>query len=167
MFIKSLPLRTVHDWHAAIEHVRIERYGVVETRAGIPAAIHFRRFPKLMSWPEVWPVNSHYHMPGPCDRCLLYYNQPRRHSSYLALKYIISSRQTRFATVRAALAILDAIASIKQSDAILADAANCRLSERALNRLGWEPHKPQLFHRNYIRRFYGSYPSTNFPLQVS
>ena len=26
-------------------------------------------------------------------------------------------------------------------------------------RLGWEPHKPQRWHRNYIRRFYGTYPT--------
>jgi hypothetical protein len=24
--------------------------------------------------------------------------------------------------------------------------------------MGWEPHKPQRWHRNFIRRFYGVYP---------
>jgi hypothetical protein len=47
---------------------------------------------------------------GEVDRCLLYYNQPRRMPNFLA-------------------------------------------------RFGWEPHKPQRWHRNFIRRFYGVYPS--------
>jgi len=38
------------------------------------------------------------------------------------------------------------------------DAANVRLSDRFMARMGWEPHKPQRWHRNFIRRFYGEYP---------
>ena len=48
---------------------------------------------------------------------------------------------------------------MKQIDAIVCDAGNIRLSDRVMARLGWEPHKPQRWHRNFIRRFYGVYPS--------
>ena len=48
--------------------------------------------------------------------------------------------------------------SVKRSDAIVCDVWNWRISERLLARWGWEPHKPQAWHRNYIKRFYGVYP---------
>ncbi len=32
-----------------------------------------------------------------------------------------------------------------------------------MDRLGWEPHKPQRWHRNFIRRFYGQYPDIALP----
>jgi hypothetical protein len=78
--------------------------------------------------------------------------------NFLALKYIVSTDGTSNRTFRAALVALDAIAEIKGTDAIVCDAANMRISDRLLARLGWEPHKPQRWHRNFIRRFYGEYP---------
>jgi hypothetical protein len=80
-------------------------------------------------------------------------------ANFLALKYIVTTFGTSFRTFRAALTALDVIAEIKQIDAIVCDAANMRLSDRVMARLGWEPHKPQRWHRNFIRRFYGVYPS--------
>jgi hypothetical protein len=52
-------------------------------------------------------------------------------------------------------------------DAIVCDAANLRISERLMKRFGYEPHKPQHWHRNFIRRFYGSYPSVALPIHGS
>ena len=48
------------------------------------------------------------------DRCLLYYNQPRRMPNFLALKYVVSTSGTSYRTFRAALAALDAIAEMKR-----------------------------------------------------
>jgi hypothetical protein len=79
--------------------------------------------------------------------------------NFLALKYIVSTTGTSYRTFRAALVVLDAIAALKRIDAIVCDASNFRLSDRLMARLGWEPHKPQRWHRNYIRRFYGTYPT--------
>jgi hypothetical protein len=36
-----------------------------------------------------------------------------------------------------------------------------RLSDRLMARLGWEPLAPRRWHRNFIRRFYGVYPSSD------
>ncbi|MCG8451496.1 MAG: hypothetical protein MI725_18170 [Pirellulales bacterium] len=154
--------QTVDDWQAGRERIRRRSYGVIETSAGCLVAIHFRPWPKLFAWPEIWPVGPLYHARGESDRCLLYYNQPWSCPNYLALKYVVSSRATPYATFRAALTTLDAIAELKQSDAILCDAFNRRLSDRFLKRLGWAPHKPQRWHRNYIKRFYGDYPEIPF-----
>ncbi len=150
--------QTIHSWPEAHAAICARRYGVIETSAGQFVAIHFRPWPKLFSWPELFPVGPTYHARGKADRCLLYYNQPWRHSSYLALKYIVSTGGSSYSTFRAALTTLDAVAQLKQSDAILCDAFNSRLSNRLLSRMGWQPHKPQRLHRNYIKRFYGKYP---------
>lgn len=135
------------------------RYGVIETTAGDFTRVLLRPLPKLVSWPEVWPVRLRFHGSGPADRCRLYFNQPRNMPNFLALRYIVSTEGTSFKTFRAALTVLDAIAELKRTDAIVCDAGNLRLSDRIMNRLGWEAHKPQRWHRNFIRRFYGTYPT--------
>ena len=148
----------VDQWDAAAEELRRCKYGVIETRHGKFVSVHLRRFPKLVAWPEIWPTAADYHAAGDADRCLLYYNQPRRFSNFLALKYIVSTVGTSYATFRAALIQLDRLAQLKGSDALLCDAANSKISERLMARFGWEPHRPQRWHRNYIKRFYGVYP---------
>lgn len=155
----SNPLwQTVTDWDRDSEILRSRRYGVIETAAGQLVAIHLRPWPKLLAWPEILPVGPAYHAKGQADRCLLYYNQPINHPNFLALKYVVSTSGTPYATFRAALTTLDALAALKGTDALLCDAFNQRLSDRFLKRRGWEPHKPQRWHRNFIKRFYGEYP---------
>jgi hypothetical protein len=140
------------------EALRRGRYGVIETAGGRLQAIYLRPWPKIVSALETEWLARRWHEGRPGDRCLLYYNQPRRYSSFLALTFVISHRDATFATFRRATEILDEVARVKRSDAILCDAWNLRISDRLLARWGWEPHKPQRWHRNYIKRFYGHYP---------
>jgi hypothetical protein len=79
--------------------------------------------------------------------------------NFLALKYLVSSMGTSFRTVRATLHVLDRIAEIKRTDAIVTEVTNFRISERALRRLGWERHLYGSKRRHYIKRFYGDYSS--------
>jgi len=157
------PSESITDFAAGRERIRTRRYGVIETVGGRLAAINLRPWPKLVALPEIVPLDPRYHASGAADRCLLYYNQPWRMPNFLALRYIVSTSGTSYATSRAALKVLDAIAELKHTDAIVCDAGNVRLSDRLMERLGWEPHKPQRWHRNYIRRFYGSYPEIKLP----
>jgi len=152
--------QTVDELSAGRDALVRGRYGVIETMGGEFSRVLLRPLPKLVSWPEVWPVRLRFHGKGPEDRCRLYYNQPCGMSNFLALRYIVSTEGTSFKTFRAALTVLDAIAEMKRTDAIVCDAGNLRLSDRIMNRLGWEAHKPQRWHRNFIRRFYGKYPSS-------
>jgi hypothetical protein len=92
------------------------------------------------------------------NRLWVYYNQPLGYSNFLAVRYVISSRNCSYATARTAARVLDEIARIKGTDALLCDVAFSRISDRLLVRWGWCPHKPQRFHRNYIKRFYGVFP---------
>jgi hypothetical protein len=149
---------TIKDLSTGRDHIRARRYGVIEVVGAKLVAVHLRPWPKLISLPEILPLGPRYHAAGAPDRCLLYYNQPWRMPNFLALKYIVSTTGTSYATLRAALSVLDHIAELKRTDAIVCDAGNIRLSDRLLARFGWEPHKPQRWHRNYIRRFYGVYP---------
>jgi hypothetical protein len=153
------PLESIYDLEAGCERLRVRSHGIVETAGGQLRAVHLRPWPKLVSWSELWPLGSRYHTEGEADRCLLYFNQPRRSPNYLALRYVVSSAGTSYQTFRTSLTVLDQIAKIKRIDAIVCDAANLRISDRLLARLGWEAHKPQRWHRNYIRRFYGEYPT--------
>jgi hypothetical protein len=167
LFPKSHLCRTENEWLMALPSIRTARYGVIETAGGCLQAVHKRLFPKLVAWPELWPVPDRYHRGGTADRCLLYFNQPRSCPNFLALKYVISTRATSYATFRAAIATLDAVAAAKGIDALVCDVANSRLSDRFLARQGWEKHKPQRWHRNFIKRFYGEYPRIELPLQGS
>jgi hypothetical protein len=150
---------TIPDFEAGQKQIVARRWGVIETVGGELRAVHLRPWPKLVSLPELLPLGSRYHPRGAADRCLLYYNQPLWSPNFLALKYVVSTGNTSYRTFRAALLVLDRIAELKQTDAIVCDAANMRLSDRLMARLGWEPHKPERWHRNFIRRFYGSYPN--------
>jgi hypothetical protein len=149
---------SVHDLRTGAPAVAERRYGVIEMRKGRLARIMLLPWPKLVSWPELWPVPWRYHLRGRADLCRLYYNQPRRFPNFLTLKYVVTTHGTGYRTFRGALTILDAVAAIKHSDAILCDVANARISDRLLARLGWEAHKPQRWHRNFIKRLYGKYP---------
>ncbi|MGA2065203.1 MAG: hypothetical protein ABSG86_09545 [Thermoguttaceae bacterium] len=117
-----------------------------------------RPWPKLASGPEIVLLGQWQHRWRRGDRIRLYYNQPRRFPNFLALKYAVSSRHTSLGSLRRALDVLDEIARLKRSDALLCDAGNWRISTRLLARWGWVPHCPSRWHRHFIKRFYGVYP---------
>lgn len=139
--------------------IRKRRYGVIETINGRLHAIRFRRWPKLVTLFDVQWLGPRFHHRMPGDRCLVYYNQPLWHSNFLALAFVISTRDCTLKTFHGGLTVLDEIARLKRSDALLCDAWNARISDRLLARWGWQPHAPSRWHRNYIKRFYGSYPA--------
>ena len=143
---------TAYDLEADAELLRRRRYGVIEIVVGRLERIVLRPWPKLLVLPEAWRGSD-------CDRCRLYYNQPRRMPNFLTLKYLVSSPAASYASVRQAVVLLDEIARIKHSDAIVCEARNLRLSERLLARFGWERHFLQSPRRHYIKRFYGEYPT--------
>ena len=154
-----MPLfETVTDLYRQADVIQRRSYGVIEMVEGRFRRVLLRPFPKYVSLFEAlfWGGFCHRRLAG--DRLRLFYNQPRQHAKYLSLKYAISSRDTSLATMLGALAVLDEIACIKRSDAILTDAANFRISDRFLRRQGWERHTKARYHRNYIKRFYGEYP---------
>ena len=154
-----MPLfETVTDLVSGADVLRRRRYGVIEVVDGELVRVALRPFPKFCLLHEpIW--GDWYHTSVAGDRCRLYYNQPRGFANFLALKYLLSSRGATLRTVRRALAVLEQIAEIKRTDAILCDAASLRISPRLLAREGWEPNRPSRWHRHHIKRFYGEYSS--------
>jgi hypothetical protein len=141
-----------------IDLLKRQRCGVIEMQAGQLRQIQFRWWPKYVSLADVMWWGARFHRRSLGDRCWVYYHQPRRFPNFLALTYLLSTRDCSLATVFGGLDVLDEIACIKRSDAVLCDAWNRRISERVLKRKGWEPHAKSRWHRNYIKRFYGNYP---------
>ncbi len=155
-----MPLfETATDLTAGSDLLRRRRYGLIEVADGQFRRVLLRPFPTIVSMPGIRLIGQQRHRRRTGDRIRLYYNQPRRFPNFLVLKYIESARNTRMATVTRALAVLDEIARLKQSDALLCDVANGRITARLLGRWGWEPHCPSWFHRHFIKRFYGVYPA--------
>jgi len=152
-------LKTITDLRAGEEQLRRRRYGVIEVERARLRHVRLRPAPKIISIPEALWLGRWFHERMRGDRCWLYYNQPLWHSNFLAVKYILSAGDCTFATLRAAMTILEEIARIKQTDAALCDVTNRRISDRLLAREGWERHCPGSSRRHYIKRFYGSYPA--------
>jgi len=148
---------SIRDLQAGRELVRRRRYGMILVRRGELDSIQFRPWPKLISVAEVRWWGSWQHERGQPDECRLYYNQPQQHSNYLTLAYIHTSWATSYRTFVASLRVLDQIAEIKGSDAILCEVSNPRISDRLLCRQGWVRHLEQSSRRHWIKRFYGAF----------
>ena len=149
---------TITDLRTEADSLLSRRHGVIEAIGGRFRKVVLRPFPTLVSSAHTALLGGWHHGHREGDRCLLYFNQPRRFRNFLVVKYIVSSRGTGYATYRRVLEALDEVARIKGTDALLCDLANHRITESMSRRWGWEPHKPSRWHRHYIKRFYGVYP---------
>ena len=151
-------IKTIRDVVAEQETLRRRSYGVIEAVNGKLVRIQLRPWPKIASLLEAHWIQSMKSKRHQSDVCRLFYNQPMSHRNFLALSYIESSLNTSLPTLFATLDVLDQIAYIKRSDALIAEVSNKRITDRALRRWGWEryvEHKPK---RHWIKRFYGTYP---------
>ncbi len=149
---------TVRDLQSGAAVLRRRRYGVIEVVEGRLVQIQLRPFPKVISLLGVRWDDWLWHGRRAGDRCWLYYNQPWRFPNFLAVVHVVSTAGTSFRTVHQAASVLDDLARLKRSDALLCHVANDRISDRLLRRWGWEAHAPRLRGRNYIKRFDGRYP---------
>ncbi|MGM0487189.1 MAG: hypothetical protein ACQESR_10555 [Planctomycetota bacterium] len=150
--------QSVHDPQQDAKVLRRRAYGVICIEDERLQRILLRPWPKLSSVPEIVLLGTWFHDRASGNRCWLYYNQPFQHRNFLALRYVVSSRYASFRTFRGALVVLDEIARIKQSDAIVCEVSNPRISDRLLRRWGWERHVHASRRRHFIKRFYGTYP---------
>ena len=139
------------------QRLRRRPYGVIEVADGRFSRVVLRPLPKIVSAPGIFLLGRWQHRRRRGDYIRIFYNQPRRFPNFLVLKYAESARNTSLGTLTRALAVLDEIARLKRSDALLCDASNGRITTKLLGRWGWEPHCPSWFHRHYIKRFYGTY----------
>ena len=154
----ELLFENVTDLREGADAICRRSFGVIEACDGQFRRIRLRPFPKLVSLPEIFILGRYIHARRRDDRCLLFYNQPRRHPNFLAVKYVISGRGTSYQTFRRAVEALDEVARLKGTDALLCELATWRISREMMARWGWEPHCNSRWRRHYIKRFYGTYP---------
>lgn len=150
-------LSRVTDVAASSALLRRRRAGRIVTQAGRLQAIYGRWWPYAgnllqAQWDALFrPLGE--------DRCELYYHQSGPAGGFLTLSYVHSGPTTSLSTVYAATLVLDEIAKLKQSNAIVCHVANARISDRVLQRWGWQAHCLHWKGRHFIKRFYGHYPS--------
>jgi hypothetical protein len=127
---------------------------MIEVVDGDLARIVLRPWPKIPTWFEARVVGAWRHRWRADRVCRLYYNQPHSRDNFVTLAYVESGREGGLASFRRALAVLDRIAAIKQSDFLVTDVANVHISDRLLARWGWSPLAPRRGHRLFVKRFY-------------
>lgn len=74
--------------------------------------------------------------------------------AFLVVDFIRTGAGARYRTFVAAANVLDEIARLKGTLAIVAHVSNAAISDRLLARLGWERHLTQWSGRHWIKRFY-------------
>ncbi|HEX3872156.1 MAG TPA: hypothetical protein VHV77_17045 [Pirellulales bacterium] len=143
---------SITDLHADADVLRRWRSGMIDVRAGRLVRVAWRPLPKLVSHLGARTVGRWLHGHKSGDVCRLYYHQPRACPEFLVLSYVVSYRDTSFATFRRAVEVLDEIAAVRGTYAIVCQVTNQNISHRLLSRWGWEQHVQHLFGRNYIKR---------------
>ena len=94
------------------------------------------------------------------DICWLDYHQPSGMPAFLTLDCMRSGTLAGYKTFVGACHVLDEIARVRGAQAIVAHVTNGNISDRLLERLGWEQHQQQWKGRHWIRRFYDGYPES-------
>ena len=152
----------VTDVEADRQVLQKRAYGVIEVCDQQLKKIRLRPFPKLISlaeirWADFWKNQSAKN--ENVDRVLIYYNQPMLHRNFLALKYFVSDHRSSPASIAVSLSVLDYIAMVKGTDAIVTEVTNERIKDRHLAHFGWEQHMHESRSRHWIKRYYGQYPA--------
>ena len=129
-------LASITDLFRDADTLRRRRYGVIEVIDGQFRRVLLRPWPKILVGPEVLWFGKWLHQRRRGDRILLYYNQPWRFPNFLALAYALSARETSMRSIRVGLEVLDEIARLKKSDALLCDVGNWRISRAIHAALG-------------------------------
>ncbi len=132
------------------------RAGLIVAENGRLSAIHGRWWPYAGNVAQVL-LDTHFRSVRN-DRCEAYYHHSSASSAFITLSYIRSGPQTSMSTLYAAALVLDEIARLKQSSAIVCHVTNRRISDRFLNRWGWQQHCRHWTGRHFIKRMYGVYP---------
>ena len=127
-------------------------------RAGKLLRIERRFFGGTVSLAQVWWQSR----AGRTDDefCWLDYHQPLGMPAFLTLDYIRSGQRAGYHSFIGACHVLDEIARIRGACAIVAHVSNECISDRLLNRLGWQRHLEHWSGRHWIRRFYDGYPDS-------
>ncbi|MCO8123764.1 hypothetical protein NHH03_18605 [Stieleria sp. TO1_6] len=148
--------RSIQNPYQAPELIRRWRRGRIVMQAGKLVRIERRWSTGSVSMAQVW-WQSRYGRPND-NLCWLDYHQPWGMPGFLTLDYIRSGRRAGYKSLIGACRVLDEIACLRGASAIVAHISTASISDRFLQRIGWQRHLESWSGRHWIRRFYDGYP---------
>ena len=154
-----MKLDSVSDPIQGATQIRGWRCGRIVMQAGRLIEIQKRLCCGSVSVAQVWWQANYGRNDD--DLCWLDYHQPRGMPGFLTLDYIRSGTRAGYKTFAGACHVLDEIARIRSVSAIVAHVTNQSISDRLLQRFGWQRHLLQWKGRHWIRRFYEGYPNSD------
>ncbi|MEZ6078739.1 MAG: hypothetical protein R3C56_24620 [Pirellulaceae bacterium] len=115
-------LSPVTDVAASVELLRVRRSGRIVTQAGRLQAVYGRWWPYTGNLLQAkWDALLR---PVASDRCELFYHQAGAEGGFLTLSYVRSGKGTSPTTCYAASLVLDEIARLKQTSAMVCHVTN-------------------------------------------
>ena len=147
---------TVSDPLSCADEIRRWRSGRIIMRSGKLIGVQRRLWCGSVSVAQVW-WQSRFGRPND-DYCWLDYHQPFGMPGFLTLDYVRSGTAAGFKSFVGACHVLDDIAQLRGTMAIVAHVSTAAISDRLLQRLGWQQHMDNWSGRHWIRRFYDGYP---------
>jgi hypothetical protein len=151
-------INAVRDPVSGAERLKRWRHGRIVMRSGQLIEIQRRLTCGSVSVAEVW-WQARY---GRNDDgiCWLDYHQPFGMPGFLTLDYIRSGTRAGYKSLAGAARVLEEIAKLRGATAIVAHVTNGNISDRLLERLGWQRHLEHWKGRHWNRRFYDGYPAS-------
>ena len=154
-----LRIDAVTDPIQGAEQLKRWRRGRIVMRSGRLIEIQRRLTSGSVSVAQVW-WQARYGRSDD-DLCWLDYHQPLGMPGFLTLDYIRAGTQAGFKSLIGAHHVLEEIARLRAATAIVAHVSNANISDRFLQRLGWQRHLEHWSGRHWIRRFYDGYPPSS------
>ncbi|MGB7346091.1 MAG: hypothetical protein WBD20_17875 [Pirellulaceae bacterium] len=153
-----ISLGSVNDPISGAEEIRRWKCGRIVMQNGQLIQINRRLTCGSVSMAQVWWQAKYGRMND--DICWLDYHQPRGMPQFLTLDYIRAGSQAGYKTFLGATQVLNEIARVRNAMAIVAHVSNGSISDRFMERQGWERHLDDWSGRHWIRRFYDGYPES-------
>ena len=146
----NLALGRVASIEGNIDRVRKWNYAELELSDGKLLGIYPRWWPRLASQWESF--QDGYIRNLPVDFCRVYYAFPRRAPGFMSVLYARSGPKTQYKTLYRAVVVMDEIARLRNTDAIVCQTISPRASERLMNRWGYVRHAFAVGENHYIKR---------------
>ena len=153
-----LRLGAVTDPIIGAERIRRWRCGRIVMQSGRLVEIQHHLLPGIVSVAQVWWQSKAGRTDD--DVCWLDYHQPLGMPGFLTLDYVRAGRHAGYKSFLGATHVLNEVARVRGSLAIVAHVSNSHISDRFLRRVGWEQHLTKWNGRHWIRRFYDGYPDS-------
>ncbi len=154
-------IRETSDPERDAAAIRRWRCGRIVMRNGRLESVRRRFTTGSVSVAEVWFKSKFMRPTG--DVCMLDYHQPLGMRAFLTLDFVHSGTGTSARTFLGACRVLNDVARLRGALAIVAHVTNRSISDRLLQRNGWQRHLTEWSGRHWIRRFYDGYPEPSLP----